>query len=1061
MAVKYIGNFWLRGQRPIIDGIPLPEGYLYRNSFQSIKMIQVGTGTIKYAQFRTLGIHPDGSIRYLGIGTEPFNASGESEWVVETSDIPLPADTFGNPSYATTVYICQPEVTGENDVVYRWEPSVIRQIWRGPYFFEWEAWGWFLNPADSMDKLIWGRMYVVQYKNPAGLAEIYFQFSNMQPRSQFADLTPMTSNDFASNSDKIKRGSVFFKDMVVKPRSIPGGNGMLYYANINQWMILYDSYSFPDPDDFQDGLGPGEHYWNHPSWVGPYIRPTKEYAFNSPENPWLNWPQNILWQPNFRNTPSSFTGPVGGWPDDASVPDVDLGNAYIRTGSGAIIKHFRYQPSAYHKDTPMLQDAESIVVRFVAAAPNSAWEPKGTWDFWSSNWWKRTPLRPVDPETQCMGYWEGNEIAPVAENPGWRGTYHPFDSGGGDDDRNYTATRRYVSFTTVHPRTGEIENRNEFTYPQRRYNCRYEEYLYTHQAGYGRMRSKFTMPDIDQLYNQGTLNQQDQSFDTMIMIGLTEVERPVQHNYVSPWNYTKLVYWKRRPEFGDSFGEGNAPLEGSNPGIDAQAIDYHEFNLGESGSHSIKEEWADGTGRSSKLFTGIDMEHITCPEIQTFIRTGIYWFAERTCHKMECLQDSETAFGGGKPIWSQRTLAYGLLAAKNAYYSAWYYRYVVNAGVEFINTPYSYHRLACDLWNRVLGDAGYINIKNGNTWMLAPAQVPIRPPTTPAEVPPQQGVHWLHGPVDARVIFGMSHGGDWSGCAPWMDAQALGAAITIIMNENRHLASGGGTSFPSRPDWYASSIEVLRHHFEYMERVCHLEPGVPALSYHDPSLRQAQGFGTVQDGPNPNVDYRTVGKQNTPGVVWFPPDFPQQDVKNTWGGFWYKLGVYLNWTGRAGDLSVETAWYDPWAYFFPPNDNGYIDNRIPSYGSSTSWSPLGLGPALYWPEFRTQCLEPGDLVTWATNCCVRTFPQKDDPPNAALDFWYAPAKQWVINGGAPAECLDAGGSSASQGDEGGDGWPEKEEWPVTPDHIKVGQYWPDPFIVERIQLPYSGEPEEN
>lgn len=1041
MAIKYLGNFWVRSNRPIIDGIPLPQGKLYRGEFQSIKMTQVGTGIIKYAQFRTLGIHPDGSIRYLGIGTDVHQNTTETEWVVETSDVPLPGDSWATPTYWTAVYICRPEITGENDIVYKWEPSVIKPIWRGPYFYEWEAWGWFLNPANSLDRLVWGRMYVVQYSNPKGVGEVMFQISGMQPRSQYSDLSPIQPADFAANADKIKKGATFFKDMVLKPRmDIPGGVGTLYYADINQWFYGYDSWSFPDPNAFQDGLGQGQHYWNHPNWVGPLIRPMKEYIFQDPANPYLNWPQNVLWQPDFRNTPSTFTGPVGGWPSDAAVPNNDLGNAYIRDGAGNIIQHFRYQPPEYNKDTPCLMDAESIVVKFVVSTPNVQWDPLGSWNFWSSEWWRRTPLRPVNPEEQCKGYWEADEIAPVMENPGFRGTYHPT-LGAGDDDRNYSVTRRYVNFTTIHPRTGNVEVRTEFTYPQRRSSCRYEEYLYTHQPGYGRMRSDFTMPDIDQLYNQGTTSQQDLAFDTMIMIGLTEVERPVQHAYVSPWNYTKLTFWKRRTEFGDSFGEGN--LSSSGNGIDGQALNYHGFTLGKAGAHTIKEEWADGLGRSSKLYTGIDMEHITCPEIQTFIRTGIYWFAERTCHKMECLQDSETAFSGALPIWSQRTLAYGLWAAKNAYYAAWYYKYDIHAGAEFINSPYSYHKLACTLWNRVLGDAGYINLPTGSGgFFLNGAQVPIRPPLNPSEVPPQQNVHWLWGPTDARCIFGMHHGGDWSGIAPWMDSQALQAAVLVILNERAHQQAGGGTSFPSRPDWWDSTIEVLRHHCEYKERVCHVEPGVPALSYHDKVLREQQGFGVVQN---------RSGEPYT--SFWYDPA-TTPFLSQGWGGFWYKLTPYIMWTGRYGTLTIETAWHDPWAWFFPPSDNGVNDDRVPSYGSSTSWSPLGLGTILYYPEIRAAVLEPGNLVTWATNVCVRTFPKKER--NGALDFWYAAAKQWVINGGAPAECMDQGGT-ASVEDPGGDGWPEKEDWPVTPPAEKIGQYWPDLPTAYNIELPYSAE----
>lgn len=262
---------------------------------------------------------------------------------------------------------------------------------------------------------------------------------------------------------------------------------------------------------------------------------------------------------------------------------------------------------------------------------------------------------------------------------------------------------------------------------------RYQTYLNTRQPGYGRMG---WIQDMPNLLGQGVA-----SYEDMLLLAASELERPVQNGYPSAENPQLWVDWACDPsKYGDRYEYGYPNLRvGVNP---RPTPDQDSMEAAIAIDSRAGRKHKDTKGRQD-ILTGFDMEHGVVPEFQAGIRTGIPWFWERLKCKAEC---AKTVPGWNDIAHSERTLAYGLGVLLNAYKATGNEHYWSHAR-SFMSTNLE---LAGQLWS----PSGYY----------------------PFTAPDGQSY---------QAIFGNGNGNSWSGCAPWMGGQAIQYFVAMVVEDQR------------------------------------------------------------------------------------------------------------------------------------------------------------------------------------------------------------------------------------------------------------------------------------
>lgn len=523
-----------------------------------------------------------------------------------------------------------------------------------------------------------------------------------------------------------------------------------------------------------------------------------------------------------------------------------------------------YTPAPGWMEWEFLEDSASQIVRF--------WiKQDGTTFNWGANQHLPQPLRPQDPDS-VIGYWEADGVLPHSNYANEIYGFNP-----------YFITNLYHGDSSL----GDFSDSTppNVKYKLRRVICRHHEYINTHQPGYGRLGYYYDTP---QLLNQAQVGYTTEDyFHSMILVGMSELERPIQHNWLDPdndsithtWEHTRTTsglpnpYWSN-----DKYTEGQVGSPAASP-----SPDYNSINAAK--QPAVGGSWfhRDFGGRQAEL-NGSDSEHVTCPELQAYLRTGLYWFRDRTINKADCLRDFSYYTPGGSKPFSSRVIAFGTLIHLNA-----------SKLFQDLNKAYEYYLRGAHFFTSTNGFwsfEGKWRTEGGTE--ATPLPVPLN---DYSQYPPK--VHGIDYTLKPILSYGII---DPSQMSMWMGSQAIQALSIMIRHEVDWFAAGKGAAF--------SVVKALGTIRDTM-RVHMLKSILPG-HYSPPQGTAYTGGGFYYRMPDDNHDHD------------FYPEPLGYDGYLVWRNDWLRNSDQ---TPDTGGITANAFW-----------------------NSSSQWNTLGMGSVMLFGE---------------------------------------------------------------------------------------------------------------
>lgn len=467
-------------------------------------------------------------------------------------------------------------------------------------------------------------------------------------------------------------------------------------------------------------------YWMHPTWYESYPFFTQKDGGDS-QSPRIVPMNSYVW-------------------DDPNNPNGNNNGAY----------YSYFSPPAGWREWEFLEDGASQITRFFFK------EASSTYTAWESKLHLPHPLRPQNPDS-VVGYWEADGLLPFSQY-----------TDEVDSFQEYRSWNGYQGHTGL----GDFSDSTppNVKYKLRRVMCRHQEYINSHQPGYGRMFYYFDIPQLMGVTGVG--REPEDYFNMMVLCGISEVERPCQHNWLDPdddsiiheWRHTRTTYPGDTPYWSnDRYYEGH--VSGSDG---APSPDYDSITVAEQPENGGSWNHRDIDGRQEPYIAS-DAEHSTCPDLQAYIRTGMPWFRERVIHKADVLLDSN--YGWTSRPFSERVVAYSILIRMNA---SRLFSDPNVARVYYLRAP---HVLTAPIG--VWSYEGYYRTESNNE--VSPVPVPVNDYSA---FPPK--FHLIDYSMKPIFNIGISTP---SQVSMWMGSQAVQAIAILIREELDWITSGFAPSF--------------------------------------------------------------------------------------------------------------------------------------------------------------------------------------------------------------------------------------------------------------------------